>query len=113
MDDHGQSCLIVRNNEKTSDETNLHLFRDQVIKIMTETLWKRVLEKTSIKNACQMRQAVLESQRRRSSGRIESALIVSSILPANRPPPLVLKPRSHILKTINQTSGPTCSHGQR
>jgi len=71
---------------------------------MTETLWQRILDKTSIKSVCQ-RQSVLESQQN-SSGRIESALIVSSILPANRPS-IMFKSRSN-LETVNQTSRPVC-----
>lgn len=72
---------------------------------MTETLWQRVLDKTNIKSVCQ-RQSLLES-RRHSSGRMESALIVSSILPTNRPL-MVFKSRGH-LDTVNQ-NGPLC-HG--
>jgi len=71
---------------------------------MTETLWQRILDKTSIKSVCQ-RQSMLES-RRNSSGRIESALIVSSILPTNRPS-IMFKSSHSNLETINQ-SGLVC-----
>lgn len=103
-EDDQQSCQIITRQTSASDR-DLDLLRDQVIKIMTETLWRRVLDKTNIKSVCQ-RQSVLEP-RRHSSGRMESALIVSSILPANRPL-MIFKSRAH-LDTVNQ-SGPVC-HG--
>ncbi|KAL5233771.1 hypothetical protein ACI65C_001181 [Semiaphis heraclei] len=101
--DDKQSCKID-SRPSTTNNRGLDLLRNQVIKIMTETLWQRILDKTSIKSVCQ-RQSVLESQQN-SSGRIESALIVSSILPANRPS-IMFKSRSN-LETVSQTSRPVC-----
>ncbi|XP_003247147.2 uncharacterized protein LOC100570824 isoform X1 [Acyrthosiphon pisum] len=104
LEDDKQSCQ-VDSRPSTANNRDLDLLRNQVIKIMTETLWQRILDKTSIKSVCQ-RQSVLES-RRNSSGRIESALIVSSILPANRPS-IMFKSRSN-LETVNKTcSGLVC-----
>lgn len=102
LEDDKQSRQID-NRPSTANNEDLDLLRNQVIKIMTETLWQRILDKTSTKSVCQ-RQSVLES-RRNSSGRIESALIVSSILPANRPS-IMFKSRSN-LETVSQIcSGP-------
>lgn len=97
------------NSRTTADDERFDLLRDQVIKIITETLWRRVLDKTNI---CQ-RQSTLESRRQNinSSGRIESALIVSCIMPTFRPP-LELKSRSHISEMVNRNGGPMC-RGQR
>jgi len=104
LEDDKQSCQID-SRPSTANNGDLNSLRNQVIKIMTETLWQRILDKTSIKSVCQ-RQSVLES-RRNSSGRIESALIVSSILPTNRQP-IMFKSRSN-LEAVNQTcSGPVC-----
>lgn len=106
QENHQQSCQI-NNRQTTVNNRDLDLLRDQVIKIMTETLWQRVLDKTSIKSVGQ-KQSLLESQQH-SSGRIESALTVSSILPTNRPP-VMFKARPH-LETVNQ-NGSLC-RGQR
>lgn len=103
LEDDKQSCQ-VDSRPSTANNEDLDLLRNKVIKILTETLWRRILDKTSIKSVCQ-RQSVLES-RRNSSGPIESALIVSSILPANRPS-IMFKSRTN-LETISQTSGPVC-----
>ncbi|VVC31404.1 Hypothetical protein CINCED_3A009053 [Cinara cedri] len=94
-----QSCQVVGEQTTTAvnNAGNLNLLRDQVIKIMTETLWKRILDKSFIKGVCQ-RRSVSES---RQPSRIESTLTVSSILPTNRPPNIVFKSRSH-LKSLNQ-----------
>lgn len=102
------SC-VDNNSRTTANDGRFDLLRDQVIKLMTETLWRRVLDKTSI---CQ-RQSVLESRRQNSnsSSRIESALIVSCIMPTFRPP-LEIKSRSHISETDNRNGGPMC-RGQR
>ncbi|XP_025199819.1 uncharacterized protein LOC112597813 [Melanaphis sacchari] len=97
LEDDKQKCQ-ADSKPSTTNNKDLNLLRDQVIKIMTELLWKRVLDKTSIKNVCQ-RQPMLQS-RRNSSGRIESAIIVSSILPTNRPS-IIFKSHSN-LGTISQ-----------
>jgi hypothetical protein len=99
---HQQSCQ-VDSRQTTVHNRDLDLLRDQVINIMTETLWQRLLDKINIKSVSQ-KQSILESQQH-SSGRIESALIVSSILPANKPP-IMFKVRPH-LETVNQ-SGSLC-----
>uniref|UniRef100_A0A2S2N804 Uncharacterized protein n=1 Tax=Schizaphis graminum TaxID=13262 RepID=A0A2S2N804_SCHGA len=83
----------------TANNRDLDLLRNQVIKIMTEILWQRILDKTNTKKVCRS-QSMLESQQN-SSGRIESALIVSSILPTNKPS-IMFKSRSN-LEAINQS----------
>ncbi|CAH1737036.1 unnamed protein product [Aphis gossypii] len=103
QEDDKQKCK-ARSKPSTANNRDLDLLRDRVVKIMTETLWQRILDKTSIKSVCQ-RQSMLES-RRNSSGRIESALIVSSILPTSRPS-IMFKPSRSNLETINQ-SGLVC-----
>lgn len=82
LEDHKQSYQVVSRQSSANNE-DLDLLRDRVIKIMMETLWQRILDKTNIKSVYQ-KQSMLESQRH-YSGRIESALTVSSILPTNRP----------------------------
>lgn len=79
------------------------LLRNRVIKIMTEILWQRVLDKTSVKS---VRRKQLTSCRLQSSDRIESVLIVSPMLPANKPRPIVIKSRPHniMLETVNQNA---------
>lgn len=102
-----QSCQVDGIQTAAANGGDLNLLRDRVIKIMTETLWQRILDKMFIKHACQ-KQSVSES--RHSSGRIESALIVSSILPTSRPQNIVFKSRTH-LKTLDQNE--LVSHGLR
>lgn len=106
LEDDKQSCQVDSRPSTAANNGDLHLLRNQVINIMTETLWRRILDKTSIKSVGQ-RQSALET-RRNSSGRIESALIVSSILPANRPS-IMIKSRSN-LETVSQTSGLVSRH---
>ncbi|XP_026805578.1 uncharacterized protein LOC113548738 [Rhopalosiphum maidis] len=89
----------ARSKPSTANNRDLDLLRNQVIKIMTEILWQRILDKTNTKKVCQS-QSMLESQQN-SSGRIESALIVSSILPTNKPS-IMFKSRSN-LEAISQS----------
>lgn len=93
------SCQVINKQTTAANKGNINKLRDQVIKIMTETLWQRILDKMFIKHVCQ-KQSVSES-RQHSSGSIESALVVSSILPINRPQNIVFKSRSY-LKTLNK-----------
>jgi len=97
MEDDKQKCQ-ARSKPSTANNRDLDLLRNQVIKIMTETLWQRILDKTNTKKVCRS-QSMLESQQN-SSGRIESALIVSSILPTNKPS-IMFKSRSN-LEAISQ-----------
>lgn len=91
---------VVIGGQTSVDNTDMDLLRDRVIKIMTETLWQRILDKTTAKIGSQNQLTSCS----RSSDRIESALIVSSMLPTNRPRPIVMKSHSNVLETVNRSA---------
>lgn len=96
--DRGQNAIVkssssamptIVDDRKTGGQEDLHSdqLRERVLEIVTETLWRRVLEKASAAYGARRQR---RPQRRRettarSSDPIESALTVSSILPVNRP----------------------------